>query len=266
MFRSTLPAVAVVALMLGAGSAHAESVHLDYSDVVVSFDPMTSIFTIADHDASSLRATLLDGTETVSDRADIMSASSFNLSLSTSLLNPVGFDNISLAGLVDGTDTDVASGAAFVASFANTPFGQDLDGVTFAGGILAISGDLGATDGPLLADPFAGDWVFTGTTDAPTGPGADGVSNQFTVPAGLRPGFTSGTAFFVDIAIPVFGDGTSTLLATNGDEFFALALEHGGFDSAGGDFKIVLTPEPTTSLLLMVGTFLATRRRAENRK
>ncbi len=256
MFKAVLPTIVAVVIVSGAPVVQGESLHFDYSDIVIGFDAGTSVFSISDHAASSLKATLTDGTESVADRADIADAASFDVWLSAMVVNPAGLDNISMGGSLTGTDINLGSPAAYEAAFANSMFGPDLDGIAFSGGILSVYGLLSPNGGPILADPAAGDWVFMGTGDAPTGAGSDGANNQFTIPESMRSAFTSGSIFALDIAIPTFGDGSSTNLAANGDEFFALAAEHGGFSSTGGDFKVGLVPEPATSLLLILGALM----------
>jgi MYXO-CTERM domain-containing protein len=243
--------LASILVAAAATPAMAGIVFFDYADIRLAFSAGTGILSATDHAGTSLKANLRNDADVVVDQANIASAAAFNVLLSAAVVNPAGLDNISMTGTLGGTDTDLVN--AYDAAFANAAFGSDLDGVTFAAGVLTISGNLSTLFGTsILTDP-AGAWVFKGTDDIPTGVGSDGMANQFTVSAAQRDGFDNGTVFIIDISVPVFGDGSSTLGFTNADDFFAAALLHGGFNSTGGDMKIRITPVPAAAVLGLLG-------------
>jgi len=251
-------------LAIMAAPALATSVFFDYADIRLTFDANTSVLQAADHAGTSVKANLRDNADNVMDQANIASAANFNVLLSAAVANGGGLDDMALAGSMAGSDIDLAADA-YKAAFNSAAFGADLDGVTFAGGILTINGVLspfGAASS-ILVDPVAGDWIFRGTDDLPTGVGADGQADQFTVTAAARDGFTDGTVFVLEISLPTFRDGASTLGFANADAFFAAALLHDGFDSTGGDMKINITPTPGASALGLVGFCLLSRLRRQ---
>ena len=222
----------------------------DYADILIEFDAGTSGLTVTEHAATSLKATHRDNADAVIDRADI-GIGDFGFLLDTTVVNGAGMDDISVIGTMAGTDKTTASDS-FFAAFGNTAFGADVDGVTFFSGILTVHGTLAAVGTSILVGP-AGDWVFEGTSDAPTGVGADGVADQFSILAADRDNYTRGAVFVLESSLPVFGDGTSTLGFTNADDLFAAALLHDGFSSTGGDMKVTIIPAPGAALLGVMG-------------
>ncbi len=222
----------------------------DYADILISFDAQSSSLTVTEHAATSLKATHRDGADVVIDRADI-GMGDFGFLLDTTVANGAGADDLSVTGTMAGTDKTTATDS-YLGSFGNSAFGADLDGVTFFGGVLTVHGTLSAVGTSILVGP-AGDWVFEGTSDSPTGAGIDGVSDQFTVLDVDRDNHTNGTVFVLESSLPVFADGASTLGYGNADEFFAAALSHGGFSSTGGDMKVTIVPAPGAALLGVMG-------------
>lgn len=236
-----------------ASPAMAGIVFFDYADINLAFNAGTGVLTAADHAGTSLKANYRNNADVVLDQANITSAANFNFLLSAAVVNPAGMDNISMSGTLSGTDTDLVD--SYAGKFNSAMFGGDLDGVTFQAGVLTISGNLSTLLGnnSILVDPAAGDWVFKGTDDFPTGAGLDGQSNQFTVAGAQRDGFDAGSVFVLEISLTQFRDGTSTLGYTNADAFFAAALLHNGFESTGGDMKVRITPVPGAALLGLLG-------------
>jgi MYXO-CTERM domain-containing protein len=244
--------LASILVAAAAAPSMAGIVFFDYADIRLTFSAGSGVLSAFDHAGTSLKANLRNDADVVVDQANIANPASFNVLLSAAVVNPAGLDNISMTGSIGGTDTDLVN--AYDANFANSIFGGDLDGITFAAGVLTVSGNLSTMFGSsILTDPGAGDWIFKGTDDIPTGVGSDGFSNQFTVSAAQRAGYDNGTVFVLEISLPVFGDGSSTLGFTNADDFFAAALLHGGFDSTGGDMKIRITPVPAAAVLGLLG-------------
>ncbi len=238
--------VAVAAFSGGAVFAADDTLQLSFSEIRVAFNATTSTLSVQDELATSMKVTVRDALDTVVDQADIALASDFDVLLSALVGNPAGFDNVTLNGTIRGTDVATTLGApSYSASYTNTPFGADLDGITFFGGTLLIAGVVTAETPPsILRYPLSGDWKFVGTSDAPTGAGSDGTGSHITVSSGVRNQFDGGTVLFVDIALPVLADGTSTSGFFSADELFAAAMTHGGFDSSGGDMSIHLFPTP----------------------
>ena len=243
--------LAIASALAMSGSALAANVFFDYADILISFSTGGTL-TVADHAGTSLKANLRNNADVAVDQANIGSAADFDVLLTASVSNPAGLDNIGMSGSLSGTDDSLTN--RYESDFMNTAFGADLDGVTFAGGILTIRGVLDPLGlaSSILTGP-AGDWIFAGTDDAPIGLGLDGVADQFTVAAASRDSYTTGTVFVIDISIPVFGDGSSTAGFTNADDFFAAALSRDGFTSTGGDMKINITPTPGAALLGLAG-------------
>ncbi len=221
----------------------------DYADIRISYDGTGSLW-VMDHSATSLKATHRDAADNVLDRADI-GIGGFDFLLDTTVANGAGTEDVSITGTITGTDSTTAT-SSYDANFTNSVFGPDLDGVTFSNGILTIRGTLSAIGSTILSGP-AGDWIFTGTSDAPTGVGLDGVANQFTVLAADRPNHTAGAVFVLETSLPVFADQTSTQGILNADDFFAAAGLHGGFSSDGGDMKVTVIPAPGAALLGVMG-------------
>lgn len=250
----------VAAGALIAAPAYAQQVHISYADVLIDYDSNTSGLSVTDHGGTSLRGALVNsGTEI--DRANIASANNFNVWLNSTVANGGGADDISIAGMVGGSDTDLGFDA-YLAEFANAAAGADLDGVTFSNGVLLIRGVLAGPGGnSILNHPVAGDWTFNGTDDNPLGAGADGLNNRLTIPAGSRGAYDSGVLVFLDIFVPSFRDGASAMGFTNADDFFAAAQFHDGFISTGGDMQLTIVPEPAALTLVLAGA-LALRRRS----
>lgn len=243
---------ATMLVAAAAAPSMAGIVFFDYADINIAFNAGSGVLSVADHAGTSLKANLRNNADIVQDQANIASAANFNVLLSATVVNPAGADNIGMSGVIGGTDTDLVN--AYDANFVNSGFGADLDGVTFAAGVLTINGSLSTLFGTsILTDPGAGDWIFKGTDDLPGGAGLDGLSNQFTISAAQRDAYDRGTVFVLEISLPVFSDGTSTLGYTNADDFFAAALLHGGFSSTGGDMKVTITPVPAAAVLGLLG-------------
>ncbi len=236
----------LVAAAIPAAGAPDDTVHLSFADIRVVFDDVTSVLSVVDEPATSMSATLRDSVGDAVDRATIALADDFDVELNVWVNNPLGVDNLTLDGSLRGTDIFATLAApSYEATYANMPFGADLDGVSFSGGVLVIAGVVGTQTPPaILRHPLAGDWMFHGTDDSPMGVGADGVANRVTVGAAVRNSFDGGTVIFVDIALPVFADGTSTSGINSADELFSIAMAHDGFDSSGGDMSIALFPSP----------------------
>lgn len=241
-----LACAVLVAAAIPAFGAPDDTVHLAFSDIRVVFNATTSMLSVMDEPATSMSATLRNSVGTAIDRTTIALADDFEVILNVWVNNPLGDDNLTLNGTILGTDIGTSLAApSYEATYANMPFGADLDGVSFFSGILVIAGVVGAQTPPsILRYPLTGDWKFRGTDDAPMGAGSDGAANRITVGADVRDSFDGGTVIFVDIALPVFADGTSTSGINNADELFEVALTHGGFDSSGGDMSIALFPSP----------------------
>ncbi len=253
MMKRVIPTVAVMAGVLMMAAPANAGILLDYADILIDFDHATGKLTVVDHAGTSLKATLRDNADVVLDRADIASAASFDVLFDALVSNPAGADNIGISGTLAGTDTDLGSDA-YKGSLGNLAGGLGgADGIAFVGGILSITTKLSGIGGSILLDPVAGDWIFSGTSDFPTGVGSDGLSDQFTVADAQRDNFTTGKVIVIDIAVPVFGDGSSTFSFGNADDFFAAALTRDGFMSDGGDMKVTIVPAPGAALLAVMG-------------
>ena len=229
----------------------------DYADIKITFDDATGKLTVVDHAATSLKATLRDAADVVLDRADIGSATSFNVLFDSTIVNPAGMDNIGISGTLAGTDTFLGADA-YKGSLGNLAGGLGgADGIAFVGGILSITTSLSGIGGSILLDPAVGDWIFTGTTGVvgaePDGDGSEPGAFTFTIDAADRANFTTGKVVVIDISVPVFGDGSSTLGFTNADDFFAAAVANDGFMSTGGDMKVSIVPAPGAALLAVMG-------------
>jgi hypothetical protein len=254
-------ALASLCLVCAPLASAQQEILFDYTDVRVMFDAGSSGMSVADHVGTSLIGSLFDASDTLIDRANIASSAAFDMVFSPTITNPGGLDDISLAGSVSGTDTDLGPDA-YLADVMNMGDGGDADGIIFSGGVLLVRGVVSGPGGmSILRDPLAGDWVFKGTSDSPVGAGSDGTSNQFTIGAADRGAYQSGALVFIDIFVPNFRDGTSTLSITNADDFFAQATAHDGFDSTGGDMKLTIVPEPASAALFGIAGLLGLRRR-----
>jgi hypothetical protein len=239
----------------------ADTLEISYADVEVSFDAAASTFSIVDHAGTSLRSMIVSPGDQVLDRANIPLADFFNLELIANLTDGGGLDDLSLSGTISGSGLNLSE-TAYQASLSNTPFSGDADGITFFAGILRLQLSLTGVEGAsILVDPAGGDWIFEGLDDAPLGPAKDGAANQISIPSASRGFYTTGRGLFVDIAIPNFGDGSSTAGSNNADDFFAQAAQRGGFTSHAGDLQLMIVPEPASLAVLALGAVAALRRR-----
>ncbi len=237
-------ALSVVTFGLGGIStaSAADSLSFSYADVRVVFDANTSTISILDIPATSLKSSVRDSLAVVIDRANIALASDFDVLLEAAVTNPAGVEDLLFDGTISGTDVNTTLAApSFAAAYANLAVGTDLDGVTFANGVLRIFGSLSTLAPPSsLVNPTSGDWTFEGTDDVPAGAGSDLVSKQISVVDADRDFYGAGTLVFFDIVLPVFSDGTSTAGSADAEALFDDALIHGGFDSTGGDLRITI--------------------------
>lgn len=252
----------VAGLVLAAPLPAGQTVHIDYASLDVSYNAITGVLSVVDNPGSSAFAKILDGGGTAVDSADIYNAAitpppTFDVDLSATVVNPAGFDNISLTGgTLLGTDTlTLLASPSIAADAVNTAFGADADGITYAGGVLTIHGKLSTILGnaSILLNPAAPlAWTYKGEDDTLTGPGSDTVADQITVTNPSRDEYDAGTLYVLQISLYDYGDGT-TITAANADDLFADAAFHEGFSATGGDMKIDVIPAPAAVLLGLMG-------------
>lgn len=236
--------------LAGVGQAVAqtpEEITYNYADVRIRYDAASGALVVEDHAGTSLRSSLRDAGGVVLDQANIPLASNFNVSLSGTVSNPAGSEDLFYAATLAGSDLDLSEDA-YRGDFLNGSMAPDVDGFTFVNGILFIRGSLeGASSGSMLIEPAGpGDWVFKGSDDVPVGPGLDGLAAQYTVSGATRGQYKTGTLLYLDIVVNSFADGTSTAGILNADAFFTQAALHGGFESTGGDLQISIVRSPST--------------------
>jgi hypothetical protein len=244
-------------LAMPAASAFAAlAIEINYQGLTLDFDAGSSVLELSEN-AGSQALGLLTQNDVTIDRADIFNAiggpGMFEMLFNGTVINGGGTNDISFSGSeFRATDTVTTLALpSLLASFVNADIsGGDVDGVTFGGGVLRIEGRVSTVSGneSILQHPLAGDWVYRGEDDGPTGIGSDGVADQFTIDDAQRDNFDSGILAILEVNINRFRDGTSTA-GLDADGLFAMALIHGGFGSDSAQLQLTVVPAPGALLL-----------------
>lgn len=248
--------VAVAGLLTPTPALAALTVHFDFMALDVSYSAGT--LTVVDGANSNAVAQIMSGASSIDDTSIynlVGVGTTFDLSLSATIVNPVGLDNIQLTnGTIDVTDTlTTLANPSVRADLSNVAWATDLDGITYSGTTLMIHGVLWtqAGDASILVNPLGpGNWTYTG--EASTGAGSDGVLNQISMAAAQRDNYDNGILALLEIHLVEYGDGTP-IMATNADALFIGADAHGGFFTQGGDLKLDIIPAPAAVVLGVIG-------------
>jgi hypothetical protein len=231
-------------------------IKINYDLLRVRYDPGTNSLTLTDT-ANSTANAFLQNTVTNSIVPGTLATSTstgFEMALETTISNPAGLDNLSMAGDYAGADAlRTLANPSLAADVANASNGPDADGFVWdlPKQQLTISGILTTIPGndSILLNPLGpGAWTYVGELGA------------FVIPPGQRDLYQNGTLAILQLSLNSFTDGTA-IFSTNADELFADAAAHNGFgaDSAQLQLTVNAIPAPDAMLLGVLGMVLVTR-------
>jgi hypothetical protein len=245
---------AAVAALAPAGYA-AINVKVNYDLLDVSYS--AGSLSLGDNANSIANAFLLDTSTSsmVPGSQAMILGSTLDVSIATTVVNPAGNDNISVAGLYRGADVNsTLANPSLMADVSNNAAGGDADGLVWDPAsrmltIVTLLSASGANDSILL-NPLVGNFLYQGQV------------GSFTVPAADRGLYDQGVLTVIQFALASFGD-ASPIASADADALFADADLHGGFSAHSAQVQITVLPipEPGTALLALASLSILGRPR-----